>query len=64
MAAASVNECSLKDVSHPTCIDQLKTYNTATFKLVKTGKAYLFSVVSRVSFVNIYDRGRVEILDL
>lgn len=36
--ATGVNEPSLKDLSHPSCNDQLKAYNTATFKLVKTGK--------------------------
>lgn len=34
----NVNEPSLKDLSHPSLNEQLKAYNTATFKLVKTGK--------------------------
>lgn len=39
---SSVNEPSLKDLSHPSFKDQLITYNTATFKLVKTGKKFSF----------------------
>lgn len=37
----NLNEPSLKDLSHPSFNDQLKAYNTATFKLVKTGKQIL-----------------------
>lgn len=36
----NVNEPSLRDLSHPTFNDQLKSYNTATFKLVKTGECW------------------------
>ncbi|KAK7605119.1 hypothetical protein V9T40_006977 [Parthenolecanium corni] len=36
----NVNEPSLKDLSHPSLNEQLKAYNTATFKLVKTGKVF------------------------
>jgi len=52
MAATGVNDCSLKDVSHPSCSEQLRAYNTATFKLVKTGKTrflnYIFHSLVRI----------------
>lgn len=41
----NVNEPSLKDLSHPSFNDQLKAYNTATFKLVKTGKNFFLKTV-------------------
>lgn len=48
----NVNEPSLKDLSHPSLNEQLKAYNTATFKLVKTGKVLeqkcLFAFVSEM----------------
>lgn len=48
----NVNEPSLKDLSHPSLNEQLKAYNTATFKLVKTGKVFeqkcLFTFLSEI----------------
>jgi len=39
MASAMGDDLSLRDLTHPTLNDSLKTHNAATFKLVKTGMA-------------------------
>jgi hypothetical protein len=42
MAASSSGSNVLKDLVHPSLNEALKTHNSVTFKLVKTGELFLW----------------------